>query len=74
MNNKRKEKLGSFAIDIAKYILTAGLIATWFSEGNLQEWSDYVVPVMTMVITLGLGIRLIDDESNNKSNRNKKKE
>ena len=38
MNRKKKEKLGDLALDIAKYIITAVLIATWFNRTEQWQW------------------------------------
>ena len=73
MNKKKKGILGNFAIDTAKYILTAGLIATWFGNESLQRWYDYILPCVAIVVILWLGISFVDDGSNHKNKKIKKK-
>ena len=41
MNTKRKEKLGDLALDIAKYMITAVLLATWFKRTEQWAWYDF---------------------------------
>jgi len=63
MNKKRKEKFGDLLLDIAKYIITAVLLATWFSDVDEWEWYSYVIPVFVVVtITIGGLLLFKDDE------------
>ncbi|MDY3936750.1 MAG: DUF6722 family protein [Prevotella sp.] len=73
MYKKKKIILGNFAIDIAKYILTAGLIATWFGNGSLQRWYDYILPILVIILMLWAGIVFAGEESNDKKKNIKKK-
>ena len=63
MNKKRKEKFGDLLLDIAKYIITAVLLATWFSDVDEWEWYSYVLPILVVVtITVGGLLLFKDDE------------
>ncbi len=62
MNKKRKEKFADLLLDIAKYIVTAVLLATWFSDVQKWEWYSYLIPIVVVVtITIG-GLMLYQDE------------
>lgn len=76
MNRKQQEKLGDLLLDIAKYIVTAVLLASWFHD--VAHWSraSYLVPVGAVVITAYAGISLYDHsevkvENNRKHKRRK---
>ncbi|MBR1411360.1 MAG: hypothetical protein IJ580_09715 [Prevotella sp.] len=64
MNNKRKEKLGDLLLDIAKYIITAILLATWFSDIEQWNWYSYILPVAAVVIAAISGLYLFKDDKN----------
>ena len=66
MNTKRKEKLGDLALDIAKYIITAVLIATWFSKSERWEWYDFVLPIFVVVGMIWAGLYLTDNDKQKK--------
>ena len=59
MNNKRKEKLGDFSRDIAKYITTAVILATWFKGADTWKWYDFLVPIVVVVAVTWFGLYLI---------------
>ncbi len=62
MNKKRKEKFADLLLDIAKYIVTAVLLATWFSDVEKWEWYSYLIPIVVVVtITVG-GLLLYKDD------------
>ena len=64
MNEKRKEKLGDLLLDIAKYIITAILLATWFSDIEQWNWYSYILPVAAVVIAAISGLYLFKDDKN----------
>ena len=66
MNNKRKEKLGDLLLDIAKYIITAILLATWFSDINQWEWYSYLLPIIAGIAATISGLSLFNDKQNYK--------
>lgn len=70
MNSKRKEKLGDLLLDIAKYIITAILFATWFSDISNWEWYSYLLPITAVVVAASVGLSLFKD--NNKKKKGKK--
>ncbi|MBQ3362010.1 MAG: hypothetical protein IJQ60_17335 [Prevotella sp.] len=66
MNKKRKEKFADLLLDIAKYIVTAVLLATWFSDVQNWEWYSYLIPIVVVVtITVG-GLLLYKDDDKEK--------
>lgn len=66
MIKKRREKFADLLLDIAKYIITAVLLATWFSDVAKWEWYSYLIPVVVVVsITIG-GLLLYKDDDKKK--------
>lgn len=65
MNSRRKDKLADWALDIAKYISTAVLIARWFNRQSEWFWYDYIIPFMVVVLTIAFGIYLTDGDKDN---------
>lgn len=63
MNNKRREKFADLLLDIAKYIITAVLLATWFSGVEKWEWYSYIIPVVVVISTITGGLLLYKDEN-----------
>jgi len=66
-NRKRKEKFADLLLDIVKYIITAGLLAFWFSDLSQWVWSSYVLlMVVLIIVTTGALYLYSDDQVNNK--------
>ena len=51
MNRKQQEKLGDLLLDVAKYIITAVLLATWFDDVSNWSRSSYLVPMGAVILT-----------------------
>lgn len=73
MNSKRKEKLGDLLLDIAKYIITAILLATWFSDINQWSWYSYLLPIIAVVVAILGGLSLFNNNNSSRINKRKKK-
>lgn len=71
MNPKRKEKLGDLLLDIAKYIITAILLATWFSDIEQWNWYSYILPVAAVVIAATSGLYLFKEGNTNNKRKGK---
>lgn len=69
MNSRRKEKLGNWALDIAKYIFTAVIIARWFKSDSVWKWYDYIIPLIVVIATVFLGLYWTDDSENEKKGK-----
>ena len=69
MNRKRQKKFADLLLDIAKYIITAVLLATWFSDVRDWEWYSYLIPVV-VVVTITVGGLLLYQEDNQKKQKN----
>mgnify|MGYP006873025507 FL=1 len=55
-----KHEFGKWLMDIAKYLVTAVLLASVFSD--IQErWIVYVIVSCAIVLTLGLGLWFLRD-------------
>ncbi len=59
---KLKNELGKWFMDISKYILTAFLLTTLFSE--LKEWSAvvYIITTVAVIVFLVVGLFLINNK------------
>lgn len=75
MNRKQQEKLGDLLLDVAKYIITAVLLATWFDDVSNWSRSSYLVPMGAVILTAFAGISLYDhsEQLNEVSRKSKKK-
>lgn len=70
MNRKRKEKFADLLLDIAKYIITAILLATWFSDVSVWPWYAYATLLVALIMTICIGLSLYkDDNKPKKKNR-----
>lgn len=68
-NKKRKEKFADLLLDIVKYIITAGLLAFWFSDLSQWEWYSYVILTVGILLALTIGFLLYgNDEKSKQSN------
>lgn len=56
-----KKEFGKWLMDIAKYITTAVILTSIFSEIE-QEWIIYVGGIVSISITLGVGLWLVRDK------------
>ncbi len=56
-----KKELGKWLMDIAKYLVTAVLLASVFSD-IAQKWMVYIVVSIAILITLGGGLWLLRDK------------
>ena len=56
-----KKELGKWFLDIAKYLVTAVLLASVFSDIT-EKWIVYVVVSIAIVITLCSGLILLKDK------------
>jgi hypothetical protein len=56
-----KKEIGKWFMDIAKYVATAVLISS-FLGGFEQKWVMYAAGILTVVISLLLGIYFIRDK------------
>ena len=56
-----KKELGKWLMDIAKYLVTAVLLASVFSDIT-EKWIVYVVVSIAIIITLSWGLYLLSDK------------
>lgn len=76
MTQEAKEKLGDLLLDVAKYIITAVLLATWFDDVSNWSRTSYLVPMGAVIMTAFAGISLYDHTDQvveEKKKRKKKK-
>ena len=57
-----RKELGKWLLDIAKYVVTAVLLASVFSDIE-ERWAVYIVVSRAIVITLGFGLYLVKDKT-----------
>jgi archaellum biogenesis protein FlaJ (TadC family) len=63
-----KKEFGKWLMDIAKYIVTAIILSSFFSGMNEQRWI-YVVAIVIAAIIVTWGLYLQKDEQKNKRRR-----
>jgi len=56
MNEKRREQLGGYLLDVSKYVLTAVLITTSFTDMVTRKWLAYVLAAIIVVVALFWGL------------------
>ena len=56
-----KKEFGKWLMDIAKYLVTAVLLASVFSDIT-EKWVVYLVVSIAIIITLGGGLILLQDK------------
>ena len=57
-----RKELGKWLLDIAKYLVTAVLLASVFSDIE-EKWAVYIVVSIAIIFTLGFGIYLVKDKT-----------
>jgi len=63
-----KKEFGKWLMDIAKYIVTAIILSSFFSGMQNQQWI-YIVAAVIAVIIVGLGLYLQKEEPKKKKRR-----
>lgn len=66
MTQKAKEKGADLVLDVAKYVITAGLLATLFGNITKWEWYWYVLAVTIVFVTTWTALTFYKDESKKK--------
>lgn len=66
MTQKAKEKGADLVLDVAKYVITAGLLATLFGNITKWEWYWYVLAVAIVFATTWIALTFYKDESKKK--------
>lgn len=56
-----RKEFGKWLMDIAKYITTAVILTSIFGEIE-QKWIIYAGGIISIVITLGIGLWLVRDK------------
>ena len=69
MNKKQKEKIGDLLLDLVKYIVTAILFATWFSDISWWRWQAYIVVLASLAIITWIGVSFFEDDKSNKKKK-----
>ena len=62
-----KKELGKWFMDVAKYMVTALLLTTVFSDMN--EPIIFFVAFLMLIIVLGIGLGLVTEKQITKGNR-----
>lgn len=61
-----RKELGKWFLDIAKYMTTAVLLTSLFSEVNEWAWYMYGLVVLAVLVTLLTGLTLLKDKKEDK--------
>lgn len=64
-------EFGKWLMDVAKYILTALLLATFL--GDMNSAGTIIASIVLMLGMLGIGLWLVKKSSNNNKNRKENK-
>jgi low affinity Fe/Cu permease len=56
-----RKEIGKWFMDIAKYIAMAVLISSFLGSFQ-QKWIMYIIGALTIVLSFGIGIFLINDK------------
>jgi len=66
-----KKELGKWFMDVAKYLLTAGIVAPWIT--NPGQWSEWVVPTVfgAFAISVTIGLMILKSDENRELKREK---
>ena len=59
-----RKEFGKWLMDIAKYITTAVILTSIFGEID-QKWVIYVGGIISILLTLGIGLWLVQDKKEN---------
>jgi hypothetical protein len=59
-----RKEIGKWFMDVAKYVATAVLISS-FLGGFEQKWVMYSIGVITVVLSLFLGLYFVNDKNKN---------
>ena len=57
-----RKEIGKWFMDVAKYVATAVLISS-FLGGFEQKWVMYSIGVITVVLSLFLGLYFVNDKN-----------
>lgn len=57
-----KKEIGKWLMDIAKYVVTGGIISTFISNYQQQSWIIYINAAIVAIITFWAGIRYFKKE------------
>jgi hypothetical protein len=66
MNQKAKEKGADLVLDVVKYVITAGLLATLFGNITKWEWYWYALAVAVVFVTTWIALSFYKDDNKKK--------
>lgn len=66
MQQKAKEKGADLVLDIVKYVITAGLLATMFGNITAWEWYWYVIAVSSVFAATLIALSFYKDDNKKK--------
>jgi hypothetical protein len=67
-----KKELGKWSMDIAKYVLTAVILAKVFGDAN-DNTNLFIIGIITVIVTLSAGLYLVKEPKDKLKKRKKKK-
>jgi len=65
MKQETKKKIGEWLMDIAKYMLTAVLLSSFFKDIE-NKWVVYIVCSIAVILAFSLGVVMFDKNNKNK--------
>ncbi|MBQ0074807.1 MAG: hypothetical protein KBT34_11505 [Prevotella sp.] len=67
-----RKKFGDWILDVAKYLLTVGILAPILNFGNVNSTIYYLFVVGIVIVLLAVGLFLTDESNNSNLKKNKK--
>lgn len=68
-----KKEIGKWLMDIAKYVVTGGIISTFISNYQQQSWIIYINAAIVAIITFWAGTRYFSEGERVENNKKRRK-
>ena len=66
MNQKQKEKVADLTLDVIKYIITAVVLTTLFTDFATWQWYWYLVVALLIGSSIKVAISVYNDDNKKK--------
>ena len=68
-----KKEIGKWLMDIAKYVVTGGIISTFISNYQQQSWIIYIHAAIVAIITFWAGTRYFKEGERAENSKKRRK-
>ena len=69
-----KKEIGKWLMDIAKYVVTGGIISTFISNYQQQSWIIYINAAIVAIITFWAGTRYFKEGERAENSKKRRKQ